>query len=713
MRARAKRPAAGAGRPKNSEPQVQVFSKFAGCNFQMATQEFDYIFNTELQDKEGVQGDLPGSLMVLQNNAYITPNNTIETRPNFTKLLVPPAHTQFTGVLTLVGDRMYAACQDGTIRHGVINPGSLVQMEDRVSIIDRDNAQLDNTWTFLGHADGQLVGMTAGRQLWTGNLGSSPTLGNANFLPTPSSLAVNISVQGTLTISPVLTTACPFRIGITRTHLNRFGPTEAAPIHEFYASKPVNEWSAAAHVRIGGQVNLTHGVTAVDLYFTEGENLEPAFLTRITRFDAEGDWTFHWMGYLSDTSMWATAHLTVPDQNYTRGVPASEMASIDGKLYFWGGTPEHRIWIGGNPGNRFSVSRGTGGGFVDCEPGTGVKVRNVLKYRTQQGASIVTVLCDNENSSREHRFNLVETNLSLTNEQSMKSWVAEKVGGAVGCKSSKGAIVTGDGLYTVSRYGVAITTMAMEQNAQLQVQYISDAIQPVFLKQYGNQLRLSVLFGINDTLYMTFGTPDGDLDNMIFCYNINLEAWWTFTLDIDKPILNMIHIDHEDNREGLGIITPTGIYMLPTTQLDGPSILAHHEIFLETPELSLTQPNKRMQHLSQIEFRFDHFIGTLNVDVVMTDQFGRNIHVRKRIQHDTVRYGLAEYIRIDQVVHNYKISIRGQANMRLTHFMSKFYPKSDRIGMVWGFDSSQSHSSNGSIRRTFSDYNDLKLAIIP
>ena len=113
------------------------------------------------------------------------------------------------------------------------------------------------------------------------------------------------------------------------------------------------------------------------------------------------------------------------------------MACLDGQLYFWGGAPEYRIWIGGNPGNRFSVSTGTGGGFVDCEPGVGTVVTNVLKFKTQQGASIVTALCDSANSQREHRFNLVETNISLSNEQSAKAWQAEKVAGTVGCNADR------------------------------------------------------------------------------------------------------------------------------------------------------------------------------------------------------------------------------------------------------------------------------------
>ena len=120
-----------------------------------------------------------------------------------------------------------------------------------------------------------------------------------------------------------------------------------------------------------------------------------------------------------------------------------------------------------------------------------------------------------------------------------------------------------------------------------------------------------------------------------------------------------------------------------------------------------------MHHLSQLQLRFDYFIGDVIVTVKCLDQFGREIVTRKRISHDTVQHQLAESIRIDQVVESYQVIIQGQANFRLTHFNARLYPKPMRIGMVYGFDSSQGHNSSNSIRRTFSSYNDLRKAIIP
>ena len=96
----------------------------------------------------------------------------------------------------------------------------------------------------------------------------------------------------------------------------------------------------------------------------------------------------------------------------------------------------------------------------------------------------------------------------------------------------------------------------------------------------------------------------------------------------------------------------------------------------------------------------------------MIDQYGRTIHACMTISHDKVVHQLSEYMRIDQVVESYKIIIKGKANFRLTHFISKNYPKSNRIGSVYGFDSRLSHTSLGSIHPTFKSYNDLRNAII-
>jgi len=978
---RKKKPPGGlTGKPPLNEPRVQLFSKFAGCNFQLATRDPNDLFNTE----QDAQTDLMPMLMAIQNNARIAPFGGIETRQNLVKLFDAPLNKKLTGIATLIGDRLYTACDDMTVNHGLLgenlensiqmvdlnstyeppvkwthpgcvsdseewtlgpevmtsdhsgscsgiitgggtwteqnpaklfdftttgnsfrielmalndtyplhadhfhvgikdpNSGMLVTGTVQVSAVDwpwpptawystekftlaagtyecyawtddyidfavagvdgvrrrvyeqthqhrktftcSHQVQLDpsgvvtkvryrfehdvmvnppdlsavlshvhihhgdingpliydadlltntdvtlnhpvahdeyitivvitdyriglfayevdvseaiddNTWTFLGYADDQLVGMTANQQIWNGAL-ADHKLANALTIANPNALTVasNLTGAGVNVATAYNVSTHPYRVTISHTYLNEFGPTLPSTTLTFYASKPANEWTTAAYVNVHGlapniTAGISAGITAVELYYTEGEAREPAFLGRVNVPDITANeqghdhppttksWSFNWIGYdKADTSLWTIANLTAPTENYTTGVPASKMAVLDGQLYFWGNeTYPYRIWIGGNPGNRFSVSPGTGGGFVDVEPGTGTVVKNVLKFKTQQGAAIVTSLCDNPNSRREARFNLVENVISISDEQSIKGWMAEKIAGAVGCKSSYGAVAAGDGLYSVSRYGLAVTTLTMEYNSQLQVQYISDPIEPVFNKQYGHQLDVSQLLEADGILYMTFGAEDGTLDNVIFCYDINLKAWWTYTLDVDEPILSMLHIDSENRREGIGIITEDSVYLLPTTMDEAFTALPDDSIILETGELTTMQPIQSTHHLSQLEFRFDYFIGTIDIVVTMIDQFGRTITVNKHVSHGTLQHSFPVHMRIDKVIESYKVVITGQAKMRMTHLLSKSYPKSNRVGMVHGFDSRQSHTSPGSIQRTFSDYNDLKDAILP
>ena len=383
-------------------------------------------------------------------------------------------------------------------------------------------------------------------------------------------------------------------------------------------------------------------------------------------------------------------------------------------MYFWGDSSQpQRLYIGGNPGNLFSVSPGTGGGFVDVEPGSGQEVRIVTKYKTQSGASIVTMLCDSKNTTREQRFNLVENSVSLSNEQNMKSWQAEQVAGAVGCKSFNGAVVCEDGIYSISRYGLALTTLTMEYNSQIRTNYVSDPIKPAFTNKNRSALRNSIILECDGVIYMAFGKDDTSIDNMLFCYDINQKAWWTVNLDIDEAILNLFHVDYEGYREGIGIITENHVYMLPLTKDDSPITDADFPVTIQSGELSTTQPQQNWFYLSQMEFRFDYFIGSVLVELTGIDQFGRKVTTKKRISHDSTVYNAAEYMRVDLRLQSYQIRITGTARFRLTHFIAKVYTMSAKQGLVWGFDDSQSFRSDGDIHPTFLDYNDIRKAIIP
>lgn len=455
---------------------------------------------------------------------------------------------------------------------------------------------------------------------------------------------------------------------------------------------------------------------AVEFYYTTGNSSTLLLAGRVDFGSSQTTWRFNWYGYLDATNMWPVANLIAPTENFTRGVPASHAAVIDSRVYFWGDRDNpQRLYIGGNPGNLLSVSPGTGGGFVDVEPGSGQEIRVVTKYKTQSGASIVTILTDSPNTDLEQRFNLVENSVSLSNEQSMKSWQAEQVAGSVGCKSYNGAIVCEDGLYSVSRYGLALTTMTMEYNAQIRTNYVSDAIKPAFTDKQRSLLYNSFITECDGVIYLAFGKDDVEYDNMLFCYDIDGKAWWTHTLNLDESILGLAHINYEQSREGIGIITDKMVYLLPLTECDSPLLEADFDVVIRTGELSTMQPLQAWFYLSQLEFRFDYFIGDMTVELTGIDQFGRRVQTSKRISHSETVFNETEWMRVDLRLQSYQLRITGRARFRLTHFMAKLYTMSAKQGLAWGFNDKQSFRpyQDGDIHPTFNDYNDIKRAVIP
>lgn len=692
----------GGGRTSNSEPRLQVFKDFAGCNFQESPRSFTLGIDNDKEE----QSDLQMNYVVIQNNAAIASNKTISTRSNLVELFNAPEGTDFTDACILIGEEFYIACEDGSIRYG--NLGNT--LSNTVTLENKTNT--DHHWESFAYVDDQIIGATIEKQLWTGFV-EDHKLSNARKVPDPSTPSMaNLTARGNLKISTKISDDTPFRVAIAFSYVNKFGPTKCSRQFSFYANYPVSEWHSECFLYVHGEAPTGYDINAVEIYYTEDNSSTLLFAGRTDIIDG-GTWGFSWFGYLDSTNMWAVANLIAPTENYTEGAPVSRMTCIDGRMYFWGGDPAYRLWIGGNPGNLFSVSSGTGGGFVDVEPGTGQEVRFVDKYKTQSGASIVTMLCDSKNSNHEQRFNLVENTVTISNEQNMKSWQAEQVAGAVGCKSYHGAQVCEDGLYSISRYGLALTTMTMEYNSQIRTNYVSDPIKPVFTDKLGKLLSNAVLLEADGILYATFGKDNDELDNLLFCYDIDLKSWWTYTLDIDEPIIDMVHIDYEGYQEGIGIITPKHVYLLPTTFEDDPQTKALFDVLIETGELSAQKPEQSWIYLSQLEFRFDHFIGELTFDLVCIDQFGRQITTTKTIKHDEALFDLAEYMRVDLRVQCYKLIIHGKANFRLTHFISKCYTMSNKQGIVWGFDDSQSFRKFGDIHPTFNNYNDIRLAIIP
>jgi hypothetical protein len=297
----------------------------------------------------------------------------------------------------------------------------------------------------------------------------------------------------------------------------------------------------------------------------------------------------------------------------------------------------------------------------------------------------------------------------------MKSWQAEQVAGAVGCKSYRGGIVCEDGLYSVSRYGLALTTMTMEYNSQIRTNYVSEQIKPVFTDaiDVGDILKNATILELDGIIYMAFcapgpGAPYGPND-VLFCYDINLKAWWTYSMP--ATVLGLFHIDSSFHREGIGIVTPKSIYMLPTTQPDVHDSKPDHDFLIQTGEISTQMPQQGWQYLSQLEFHYDYLIGDVEFTVRMIDIFGREIVAKKSVSEEDYQHNYVVRMRIDQKVMSYVIEMRGTARFRMTHFIARVYVMSNKIGQVWGFDDSISHRSSGSVHPTFKCYNDVRNAI--
>lgn len=730
-RSSGQRRAQGGGRTPNSEPRLQVFRDFNGLNFELSNHDGIDVNAMYTGDD---QTDLQMNYVFLQNNVAVVSNKTLETRDDIVRLFDAPENQAFTGPVCLIENKLYAAkMQKNQLRSDdLIGVGQLSDqitdvpvMDSNVRIFDRGSTldppvETGHQWTSLDYYDDKLIALTRQNNMWTGSLTSDElVMSNALEIPRPTDPPTLVGM-GTLVLSDTETPECVYRIEVAYSYVNQFGPTEVSENKVFYANHPVSEWHAGCFLRLSGYVPSWMGARAVELYYTTDNAMQLILLGRtdVGQLDQSvSSWSYDWYGYIDATSMWPIANLIAPTENYTKGVPASKMCNIDGRMYFWGDNDNmQRLYIGGNPGNLLSISPGTGGGFVDVEPGTGQVVRHVCKYKTQSGNSIVTMLCDSPNSHKEQRFNLVENSISLSNEQSMKSWQAEQVAGAVGCKSYDGAVVCEDGLYSVSRYGLALTTLTMEYNSQIRTNYVSSQIKPVFIDDadLGRRLKNAMLLELDGIIYMALGDSSdghGRLDNVIFCYDIDLKAWWTYTLDVDEPILNLFHVDWEGAREGIGIVTDDSIYMLPTTNSDSELYAPEHDFLIQTAELSTQMPQQSWQYLSQLEFHFDHIVGDVQINVRMIDMFGREIKAYKQISLDTMQNNYVEWMRIDQRVMSYVITMTGTANFRMTHFIARVYTMSNKISQVWGFDDRLSHRSSGSIHPTFKCYNDVRKAI--
>lgn len=757
-----KQRAQGGGRTANSEPRIQVFKGFNGMDFEHSP-------SLELNDNwrsDSSQEDLIMTKVAFQNNVSVTNNLTLETTPDLIKMGISipssfissycsshgwsssDAYHVLTGPACLVGSYLFLAfglyipgSGTTTLHEGFVGKVRLGS-SSVMSVIEFTNNDFEapGTITHIYWAQERLVVLDSKGQVWRSvapvhvteddDPGSMVTrMYGAIRIADPASMAMsNIATHGQLKFSASYSDSYPYRISLAYCIDTMFGPTKASKPLVLYSNIEVAEWNESNYVTVTIPITQSKvsefGAAAVSLYYTVDDAYELQFAQRAEI--ATNKATIDWYGYLTDTTMWTIANLDAPTSNYTMGPTAQYCTMIDGRLYFWGGSstgivskddlaPDYRIVIGGNPGNLFSSSPATGGGFVDIEPGTGKFVNSIVKYKTQSGSNIVTALCGSRQSQEELRYNLVSSTVSLSQENSTNSWVAEHVSGSVGCRGPLGALVCEDGLYTVNRYGLALTTMTMEYNNQIRTTYVSDPIKPVFLADEQFDKMHEYLIHCDGVIYYGRAyknVPEYDDRSVVFCYDVNVKAWWSIT--VPAIAYNAIHIDSKKHAEGIGFICNNDVYVFPTTmQTSDYGSIEPLGSVVETANLSTTQPNHGYHNLTQIEFDFDYFKGTMLIEVIGIDIFGRRVTVKKIVSKDASVYGLEVYMRIDLKLKEYKIRMSGDCEYRLTCIQSKLYVLPSKVGIVWGFDDNKGYRTEGDIQAVFKSYNDVLDSVIP
>ena len=143
-KASSKKKSSGGGRPKNSEPQAQVFKQFTGMNIQENQADFD---------TSGIshdQADLQMTYMEIQNNVAVTSMKTLETvNKTVEKFLVPPTGTKFTGPIVNIGAYIYAATVNADAseyaiyRTEVLNPKNWAKIEVKSAVSKPDGLPAD------------------------------------------------------------------------------------------------------------------------------------------------------------------------------------------------------------------------------------------------------------------------------------------------------------------------------------------------------------------------------------------------------------------------------------------------------------------------------------------------------------------------------------------------------------------------------------------
>ena len=786
-----------------SEPRLQVFSGWQGVNFAQAPLGWEPF--EDIGANKQNQNDLKPNFLHVQNNLVTVDNLTVETRMDSEVIGVAPEGRYFTGVCCLFHRWLFCVAREQMpdLATEDENDGTF---QDRIyyrDITDTDNAEDNTTWTEIRLSDAELNGNeptgyeiaeigyfesvliattwhkkdNQSSEIYEGEIytcklnynkphrtnkkgihtitdsitpksdsGVANRMNSVSFVDPPNT-APTLTPKGNLKQAGQDTTEA--LVEFSYVYVNKFGSTTASPGASMNVTIGPQNWNAGQYMKISGNnVPTNQGITGVDVYVTVEGYQTKSFAVHKDISANQTSWSVNYLGGLQDISQWTNVQLEEPKENTTKGVKAAHFASHDSRLYFWG-DPEYpyRLYIGGNPGSELSVARGLGGAYIDIEPGTGLEVKGTATWKTSSGANIVTIMCGNPNTNMIKRFNLVETNLTITNEVSSKGYMYEEVSNVVGCNSRWGYGVFADGLYSINRYGLMLTTMAMEYNNQMRTESISDVIKPIFTERLGNRLDDARMCCIDNVIYIVLseeheiGEPT-NLDQVVLCYDLGLKAWYTLTSDEviadhgddgTELILHAFPVDSQEHTEGLGLITQNKVILYPNTGIQA-STAPEFNIMLETGELMGKQPKQMSLYLCQLELRFDYFIGTATVEIEGIDYYGRPVIVRKELNRrirgtsntgaagnivndvEEVMRDYTEWIRIDKLMESYRIRIKGPARFRLNNINAKVYIQDDKIGLSYGFDShvyyQNRHGSANDDNHWIRDYNNLRRTLL-
>ena len=770
---------------QSSEPKVISFRNWQGVNFVDAPLTWDPMQSGK---DEFRQTNLPQNFLMVQNNVDTTQTLALETRQD-SKVIGRAGDLEFTGVAAIYKKWLFVAAKGdyecilyrditgddvdtwSTLHleiDGVEDPtgceiSEIGFFESNIVVTVRDTRTNPDTGVLLlarvtvpqNESSITIKGMDWSTQKETR---TNMVVDTPKICPTTDRPGVSpvIVAKGGMVMADEYDDSTPVKVEIKFCYTNRLGSTltqEDADCVTKYVEMSPALWSTKKYVVIkpaageSEQDSPHSSATGVDLYARENDNLDWVFIGHVETTAARitaGTWKYNWYGNMTDITQWLTSQLMVPTDNTTHGPDASHFGCHDSRIYYWGmPSKPYRLWIGGNPGAEFSTARGLGGAWVDIEPGSGYDIMGTAKWKTVQGSNIVTIMCGNSNTNKVKRFNLVETNLAFTNEVTYKSYMYEEVANVVGCNSRWGYGVYDDGLYSLSRYGLMLTTMAMEYNAQMRNQNVSAAIQPIFTDRLGKRLKDGRMVCVDGVIYIALseeaGANDGEpvgLDNVILCYDIGLKSWYTWTHDqaLDETIgddrdhiLHIMAIDSDQHHEGIGAITKEEVRLYPVTGIQDP-VVPEFQALIETAELMPKMPMQAFWYVQQLELRFDYFVGDphdpATVLVEGVDYYGRSftiekkLNVRSRGNHGKAgeQRNYVEWIRIDKIVESLRIRIKGHVRFRLTHMNMKIYQQADVIGTPYGFDARDTyvdrHGDQHVIHHYIDDYNNLRRAVV-